>query len=88
MPLFGHRKFAEPDRLQLKRNPAWRGTFRLLRGAAAVGIESQKTAPQWTMRFHWLTQRQAPARKTPHTEIDLQDADPFTIAMLALSLLT
>ncbi len=40
----GRRKVTEPDCMQLERNLAWRGAFRLLRGAVAVGIarESQK----------------------------------------------
>jgi hypothetical protein len=32
----GRRKVAQPDCLQLERNLAWRGSFRLLRGAAAI----------------------------------------------------
>src|SRR4029453_17298322 len=34
----GHRKVTQPDCLQLERNLAWRGSFRLLRGAAAINI--------------------------------------------------
>jgi hypothetical protein len=39
-----HSKVTEPDCTQLQRNPAWRGAFRLLRSAGAIGIgrQSQK----------------------------------------------
>src|SRR6266481_7874280 len=39
-----HREVTQPDCLQLERNPAWRGSFRLLRGVVAIRIprESQK----------------------------------------------
>src|SRR6266849_7296694 len=42
--VLGHRKVTQPDCLQLERNLAWRGSFRLLRGVAAISIarESQK----------------------------------------------
>ena len=33
-----HRKVTEPDCMQLERNLAWRGSFRLLRGAVAISI--------------------------------------------------
>ena len=35
-------KITEPDCMQLERNLAWRGSFRFLRGAVTVDIESQK----------------------------------------------
>ncbi|HWX35704.1 MAG TPA: hypothetical protein VNZ53_50820, partial [Steroidobacteraceae bacterium] len=34
----GHRKVTEADCMQLERNLAWRGSFRLLRGVVAVSI--------------------------------------------------
>ena len=34
----GHRQITQPDCLQLERNLAWRGSFRLLRGLVAVSI--------------------------------------------------
>src|SRR5216684_9147837 len=34
----GHRKVTEPDCMQLERNLAWRGSFRLLRGVVAVSV--------------------------------------------------
>ncbi len=34
----GRRKVTQPDCLQLERNLAWRGSFRLLRGVVAVSI--------------------------------------------------
>jgi len=39
-----HSKVSEPDCTQLQRNPAWRGSFRLLRSAGAIriGRERQK----------------------------------------------
>src|SRR5712672_3242708 len=39
-----HREVTQPDCLQFERNPAWRGSFRLLRGMATIRIarESQK----------------------------------------------
>jgi hypothetical protein len=39
---FGHGEVTQPDRMQLKRNLARRGSFRLLRGAVGAGIESQE----------------------------------------------
>jgi hypothetical protein len=40
----GRRKITQPDCPHLERNLAWRGSFRLLRGVAAISIarESQK----------------------------------------------
>src|SRR5258705_8181100 len=34
----GHRKVTEQDCMQLERNLAWRGSFRLLRGVVAISI--------------------------------------------------
>ena len=41
---FDPREVTQPDCLQFERNLAWRGSFRLLRGVAAIRIarESQK----------------------------------------------
>ena len=43
-PGLGHHKVTQPDCLQLERNLAWRGSFRLFRDAVAISIarESQK----------------------------------------------
>jgi hypothetical protein len=35
-----------------------------------------ENAPLWTTPFQRLMQRQAPARRKPHTGIDLLDTDP------------
>ncbi len=37
-PALGHREVTQPDCLQLERNLAWRGSFRLLRGVVAISI--------------------------------------------------
>src|SRR5207247_10408693 len=34
----GHRQVTQADGLQLERNPAWRGSFRLVRGVVAISI--------------------------------------------------
>ena len=34
----GHRKVTQPDCMQLERNLAWRGSFRLLRGMVAISF--------------------------------------------------
>jgi hypothetical protein len=43
-------------------------------------------APQKTTQFHRLTQRRALARRTPHTEIDLLDTDPYPVRPCCLEL--
>ena len=47
-----------------------------------------ENAPSWTRRFRRLTQRRAPARRTPRTELTSLTPDPFATTMPALSLPT
>jgi hypothetical protein len=50
----GHRKVTEADCMQLERNRTRRGSFRLLRGVVAIGIdwESQKMRRYRRRRFN------------------------------------
>ena len=49
-----HGKVTQPDRMQLERNLARCGSFQLLRGAVAIGIEPQKLPPDGRRRFDGL----------------------------------
>jgi hypothetical protein len=65
---------------------AWLLPVLARRGRRQHRLRIPENAPQKTTQSHRLTQRQALARRTPHTGIDLLDTDPYPVRPCCLEL--